>query len=193
MVQARRSSIRRSVLTLVAAAAILSLGLVGMQHRTLPVGAQQAARAAVLQQYFDAVNRGDASGATAVFADNAIFVAAGGTLCTPQAPCTDAAGVLQRLQSNVAGHACQTLDEVQVAGAIVSGRFESRNDAGRARGVGRVLESFIAQVSQDKITFLAVLFDTEDPQTALNLAIGAGTAQPTSPPIPNPATVCGAS
>jgi hypothetical protein len=72
----------------------------------------------------------------------------------------------------------------------VFGQIEARADQIRANGIERTVQSFIAQVPLDKITFFTVLNDLTDPQTATQVAINAGTAQPDNPPIPTPATPC---
>ncbi len=68
--------------------------------------------------------------------------------------------------------------------------MENRSDGSRANGVEHTIQSFMALVPQDKITFLAIVTDAGDPQTALSGAINAGTAQPL-PPIPTPDPPCG--
>ena len=162
-----------------ALAAVSVLGALLCAHLGAPAASAQQVgpsdRVAVLSAYFEAVSRGDLDAAVATFADTGTFIFAGGNMCTPQAPCTDSAGVRARLQSNIASHNCQTLNQVQAAGAVVSGVFEARNDGLRAIGVPRVSESVMALVPQDKITFFVVLLDSADPQTALFTAIGAGT------------------
>jgi hypothetical protein len=72
---------------------------------------------------------------------------------------------------------------------VVSGQLETRVDTVRANGIERTLQSFMAVVPNDKITYLAVVTDVADQQTALNVAINAGT-QAAGPPIRNPAAPC---
>ncbi len=149
----------------------------------LPAAAQQSGRAAVVSGMLDAWSRGDVDGALSAFADDAVFIAARVTgPCATTTPCTDLAGVRQQLEFAVGLNICQTLRTVAVTGSVVLGQFETRTDTDRARGVERLLRSFMAQIPTDKITFFAVLNDLTDPQTA-------GTLGPRAP-LPNPATPC---
>ena len=147
-------------------------------------------RVAVVKAYFDATNRGDVDGAFATFGPGAIFSAnAPADPCYRAKPCSNPDGIREQIQDNVAIHTCQVAQEASAAGAIVSGRVATTVDSMRANGVERILGSFMAVVPIDKISFLAVVGDVADPQTALNLAINAGT-QPKRSPIP--LTPCGA-
>ena len=170
---------------------ILALAVLSFHENTRPVQAQEAARVAVVSAFFDAIARGDVAGALAQFADDAFYVGGNPTgNCSTQAPCNDLEGIRQQLQFNVGQHTCLTIRNVQVAGSVVLGTTEVRADQFRARGIERALVSFIAQIPQDKITLYVARFDLTDPQSALQVALATGTAQPTSPPIPNPGTPC---
>jgi hypothetical protein len=178
------------VLTLVVGLAL------ALQARTAPARAQQPAgavstRAAAVSGFFAAEGIGDADAAVAEFAPNGIWAAAAATeSCYRATPCTDPAGIrAQLLNHNISIHACHTIVELDVAGAVITGRMEDRNDMTRAHGVEHTIQSFLALVPQDKITYLVIVNDVGDPSNALNAAIGAGT-QPAGMPIPNPATPC---
>jgi hypothetical protein len=173
---------------------LLSIGLSYAGGYTEPAGAQQVGpsdRAAVLGSLVAAVNSGDADGAAALFANNAVFIGAlrGGN-CSQSTPCADAAAVHQQLQSVVAAHTCFRLRSLTVTGAIVTGQLETHSDNVRSNGVDHILQDFIALVPAGQLTFWANLSDVGDPQTALNSAVNAGT-QPAGTPIPTPATPCG--
>jgi len=60
-------------------------------------------------------------------------------------------------------------------------RAELRTDGNRARGIERVLQTWLVQVPQDKITNLYEMNDLADPQTAAQAAIVAGTQAPGTP------------
>lgn len=174
----------------VAVGSVLSLG-----GHTKPARAQQVApadRAAVLTSLHAALSNGDLDGAMALFADNTVFIGAAragsaNAPCTQSTPCTDLAGIRRQLQNNAIGsHSCFTLPSLTVSGAIVTGQRESRNDSARKNGIERDVEDFFAVVPGSQITFFVALKNVGDPQTALDLAISAGTAQPLAPPIPTP-------
>jgi hypothetical protein len=156
-----------------------------------PARAQQDPRAAVVSEYYAASARGDVDAALAVFTDNAVFIGVRATgNCSTRAPCTDLAGIRQQLEGNIAGHVCQVIRNIEVSGAVVHGQLEVRADPNRANGVERTLQAFMAVVPQDKITFLAMVFDVADPQTATQVAVTAGTQPPPGPPLPTPPTPC---
>jgi len=148
-----------------------------------PAAAQQSERVAVVRGFLDAWSRHDVDAALSAFADDAVFIAARPTgPCGAQTPCTGLAGIRQQLEFAVGINICQTLRNVQVSGAVVTGQFETRTDIDRANGVERVVRVFMAQIPNDKITFFALVNDLSDPQTA-------GTQAPRAP-LPNPATSC---
>jgi len=175
--------------------ALVTGSALALHVRTAPAGAQQVApsdRAAVLGSYYSAVDNGDVDGASALFAANAVFISTAVTgNCSQTMPCTDAASLHQFIANVVAGHGCRVLRSVSVSGAVVTGQVEIANDTLRSRGIDYDLSDFIALVPTNQITFIASVDDIVDPRNALNVAIIAGTAQPTNPPIPNPATPCG--
>lgn len=173
-------------------ATILGFGVFSVHSDTEAVQAQRSARVAVVEAFVNAIASGDVDGAMAAFADDAFYIGANPTgTCSTQAPCTDLAGIRPQMQSNVGGHVCQTIRSIQVSGSVVFGTFEVRADRIRRGGIERVLNPFMLQIPEDKITFYAGRLDLTDPQTALFAAILAGTAEPTSQPLPNPATPCG--
>ena len=144
----------------------------------------------VVLRWMDAEQRGDLDTAAAQFADSAVFISNKVTgNCSQQTPCTDSAGIRQQTQGNIAEHICSTFLTLQVSGAVVTGKREIRSDSRRANGVERTLQSFMAVVPQDKITFFVGALDLADPQSVLNGAINAGT-QPAGTPLPNPTTPC---
>ena len=117
------------------------------------------------------------------FADDAVFIAARMTgPCAGQTPCTGLAGIREQVEFAVAMNICQTLREATVAGSVVTGQIESRTDIDSCERVERLKRSFIAQIPNDEITFIAVLNDFSDPQTAGIQTAGA--------PLPNPETPC---
>jgi hypothetical protein len=186
---ATRATVRTLAISLVLALVVGSA--LALHGRAAPARAQQVApsdRAAVVSAFFSAINNGDADGAAALFAGNAVFIGASPP-CLAAAPCTDSAGIHQQLTGLVSGHECYVLRSISVSGAVVTGQREVRDDGRRSHGIDHTLTDFIALVPAGQITFWANLSDVADPQTALNAAITAGT-QPAGTPIPNPETPC---
>lgn len=198
MVAQAKSLMARFLAFSLVLAALLGFGLMGVHRHAKPVQAQQslplpATRALAVAGLFAAEGRGDADAAVAEFAANGIFAASSATdPCPPATPCSGAAGIRAQLENNISIHGCHTIVELNVAGAVITGRTETRTDTRRANGVERGIQSFLALVPQDKITYLVIVNDVADAQTALNAAITAGT-QPAGTPIPAPTTPCSAS
>ena len=185
-----------AILTLAGFALVVMAGVARpASARSVAGGESQVARgpvdrAAVVAQYLAAISRGDVDAAIAMFADNAVFIGGRPTgNCSQQTPCATAAGIRQQLEGAVGVHVCQTLVEVQVVGAVVSGRIEVRADDLRVIGIERGVASFIALVPQDKITFFALVSDSADAQIARRDAILSG-REAAGAPLPNPATPC---
>ena len=112
--------------------------------------------------FFTAEGRGDADAAAVQLAGNGIWAQeATQDPCYRAHPCTDAAGIRAGLQFANAQHQCLAVIELNVASAVVTGRFEVRNDAFRGIGLEHAFQSFMALVPQDKITFLANVLDTD--------------------------------
>jgi hypothetical protein len=190
------------LLVSLALAAVAGSGIIDLRGSPGPAQAQQspaggADRAAAVAGYFAAEGSGDATAAAATFASSAISAGANAAAtatsadsCFRATPCTDPATIRAQIDHNIAIHSCHTIVELTVAGAVVTGRMENRNDNIRANGIEHTIQGFLALVPQDKITYLTVVPDFAYPPTALNQAIGAGTGQPVNPPIPTPATPC---
>jgi hypothetical protein len=184
----------RSVIVSIMLSVLLGIGMSHSGGSALAAGTQQVGlpdRVSVVIGLLTAVNNGDSDGAAALFASNAIFIGAlrGGN-CSQSTPCTDAAAIHQQLQSVVSAHTCFVLRSVSVSGAVVTGQLETHADNARSNGVDHILQDFTALVPAGQLTFFANLSDVADPQTALNVAINAGT-QTAGTPIPTPPTPCG--
>jgi len=150
-------------------------------------------RAQVILDWAAARYRADNAATAALFAENTFYITAAAVGCTTQTPCYDRASVLQSLPSlevALKGHACLKVTTIQVRGSIVTGTFEGRNDGLRAEGIERTMAAFMAEVQDGQIIFFVHHYDTADPETALSIAIAAGTAQPGTP-IPTPDSLCG--
>jgi hypothetical protein len=145
----------------------------------------------VVQTYLQALDSGDASGAAAVFADNAIHIhpiAVGA--CSRQSPCIGRKAILDDLRNRTADHQCIILLDGAASGSVVRGTAELRNDSLRAVGIERLLVTSTWLVTGGKALALFVLPDLTDPQTAASAAISAGMQQPGAP-ITDPPGACG--
>src|SRR5262245_60130137 len=128
-------SVQRLLLTMLLGCSLALASLPGSR-----ANAQDQDPASVVRAYVFALDSGDATGAAAVFADNAIHIhplAAG--LCSRQSPCIGRAAILDDLRHRVADHYCLTLLDVSSSGSIVRGSAELRSDTLRSIGIERVL------------------------------------------------------
>jgi ketosteroid isomerase-like protein len=121
---------------------------------------------AVQQQLFDALARGDVAGAVALFAEDAVIDVPSG-LCV-MAPCVGKAAIQKDLERLMADKSrrVSTLS-TNVAGNVVTTRFEARSDTIQRAGVDRVILWGIREMKGDKIaSFRCCLPERTDPQTA---------------------------
>jgi dienelactone hydrolase/ketosteroid isomerase-like protein len=129
-----------------------------------PVALAQNDPAEVLEKSFEAFNRGDAAGALAMFADNAVFDAPGG-LCVA-APCVGKAAILKELEREVADKPHVTILKQYVSGNVVTSRVEFRSDTVKKAGVERIIGWVITELKGDKIAYTrGGIPDRSDPQT----------------------------
>jgi hypothetical protein len=119
--------------------------------------------AALRQQYWEALARGDVAGALALYADEAVID--GGGLCTA-APCLGKAAIQKEFERRVAGQYRTTTLSNYVSGNVVTTRFEVRNDVLPKAGVERAMAWEIIEVKGDKIASSRLLLERTDPQTA---------------------------
>jgi ketosteroid isomerase-like protein len=121
--------------------------------------------AALLKKYVEALNRGDAAGAVAMFADDAVFDVPGGLCAT--APCVGKATIHKELESRVADKLHFTILKTYVSGDVVTGRFEFRSDTVKKAGVERTIGWGIIEMKGDKIAYIrGAIPDRSDSQTA---------------------------
>jgi hypothetical protein len=185
----------RSIILVVAGAFLISAAVAtGLQLGVQRADAQSvdANRAAVLLQRFDALNRGDVDAYMAAVPMAPFAVGSGATgACSQATPCSDRDAIRAYVMPIMATpHLCETVTSIGVNGSIVTGRIEVRSDTARARGIERTVSWFMADVRDGLIYSYFLRNDLADPQTALNAAITAGTAQP-APSMPTPDPPCG--
>jgi len=164
---------------------LLGFGLKSVVSASAPAAAPQTdlKRAAVVLGLFDALNRGDAAAAASAFAEKGFLIGAAlQGLCSLMAPCYDQEKIRANMEVLVKLlHLCDTVTSLQVTGSFVIGCLEARGDGLRANGIERILQSFMAQVLQDKIAAYFGRNDLADPETARNVAIAAGSSQRARP------------
>jgi len=185
----RNSSKTTSSMAMAFAGAVL-LVLPMTAGRAVPQSAPAATRPADLKRaevtlaFFDALNRGDAGAAVAVFGDNAFYSGASAQgLCSSSAPCYGRSNIRQAIDTLLkAPHTCETVTSLQVAGSFVTGRIEIRTDPLRANGIERIVTRFMTQTLDGKIVVFFNRSELADPETARNAAIASGT-QPKGAPI----------
>ena len=102
--------------------------------------------AALALGWGEAINRGDAAAAAALFADDAVFVHSS-MPCYLTSPCTGRAGILNRAQAELDVGIKQTLiGSATVAGNVVQMRQERTNPNIKAAGLERVVALTTATV-----------------------------------------------
>src|SRR4051812_43952378 len=112
---------RRGLLGLIATGLAALLVLV-VGTPLSPSAASQVDRAALVQQWVDAHNRGDVEGVFALQTENAVWIAGP---CLAQSPCL-ADGIRAVAETNATTHARFSLNNLQVAGNVVTARYELR-------------------------------------------------------------------
>jgi ketosteroid isomerase-like protein len=132
-----------------------------------PVALAQSEPAALLEKHFEAINRGDAAGSLAMFADDAVFdVPLPGGLCAA-APCVGKATIQKEMESRVADKGHYTILKLYVSGNVTTVRFEFRSDTVKQAGVERITTWSISEMKGDKIAYVrGAILDRTDPQTA---------------------------
>jgi ketosteroid isomerase-like protein/transposase len=128
------------------------------------VALAQVDPAALVKQHVDAIARGDAAGALALYADDAVLDGPG--LCAA-APCVGKAAIQKELERRVAAKQRGTILKQYVSGNVLTQRVEARNDAAYKAGVERYIGWDIVEVKGDKIAYWrSGVLDRSDPQTA---------------------------
>jgi ketosteroid isomerase-like protein len=124
----------------------------------------QSDPAALVKQFLEAVDRGDAAGALALYADDAVI---DGGWCGA-APCIGKAAIQKVLERRPADKPpVHTILKTYVSGNVVTSRFEARSDRAKKAGVERIIEWAIFETKGDKISYARVgILDRSDPQTA---------------------------
>jgi hypothetical protein len=120
--------------------------------------APQVDRVALVQQWYEARNQGDADAAMAMLTADAVLAHGPCPLATP---CVGEAN-----RPIIASGTQHTVLTMQESGSAVVGRIEIRNSGTRAAGVDRVLRNILVQIPTDKIAYYVAIPDFTDPDTA---------------------------
>ncbi len=131
------------------------------------VALAQTDPAALLQRHADAIARGDAAGALALYANDAVIDVIGiGGFCSAS-PCVGKAAIQKELERRVAAKQQATILKTYVSGNVVTFRGEVRNDATRRAGVERIIVWGIYEADGDKFSSVHTgILERADPQTA---------------------------
>ena len=127
----------------------------------------QSDPAALVQHHVDAVTRGDAVGALALYADDAVVdVHSPGTLCSAVS-CVGKAEIQKELERRVAAKGVATVLKIYASGNVATVRYELRNPATQKAGVERIIGWGIWEMKGDKISYVHDgIIERADPQTA---------------------------
>jgi ketosteroid isomerase-like protein len=118
---------------------------------------------ALLEKHDEAINHGDAAGALALYADDAVIDGGG---CAA-APCVGKAAIQKELERRVADKPHITILKQYVSGNVVTSRVEFRSDTVKQVGVERVIGWVITEMQGEKIVYRrGSIPDRSDPQTA---------------------------
>jgi hypothetical protein len=122
----------------------------------------QADPASLAQRHTEAIARGDATAALALYNDDAVLQV--GALC--MTPCVGKTAIQKELERRVAVKDHPTIIGKYVSGNVGTFQFELRNDTIQKAGVDRIIVWSIYEVKGDKIAGVAGLPQRTDPQTA---------------------------
>jgi hypothetical protein len=154
-----------------------------------PFGAQ--VRSAWLQaQVLQAINRGDAAAAGVYLADDAVYSISDGIgLCGP-IPCLGRLAIQPELDRQVSVHVSYIPVGVDATANTVTGHYAITSDNITAAGAQRVLGTVTSETRSDKLSYVRLSLERDDPQTATYLAWamrqpgGAGLAPAATAPAP---------
>jgi ketosteroid isomerase-like protein len=127
----------------------------------------QSDPAGVVQHHVDAIARGDAAAALALYVDDAVVdVVSPGTLCSA-ASCVGKAAIQKEMERRVAAKGVATVLKIYASGNVATLRYELRNPATQKAGVERIIGWGIWEMKGDKIAYVHDgIIERADPQTA---------------------------
>ena len=141
---------------------------------------------ALHQQWLDAVSRGDADAASALFVEDALYE--GGAACTPFCRGRDA--LRREMQSLVDEHTQITPVSVRVSTTSMTRWLtmwsEVRSDAVRAAGVERAVSATTLGARDGSIVFFIIQWDRTDAQTNAFLSPATESGTPPAPAAATP-------
>src|SRR5713226_5772423 len=132
--------------------------------------------ASVINAFFDARSRGDATAALELFAEDAVYDGVG--LCggvSGAPPCVGKSAIAPEIERLISGSR-PMVNSTEVSGNVVTVRYEVRGAGPQAAGVERIINVVTGEVQGGKITSFHVENDTSDPQTASFVAFNRAQA-----------------
>jgi hypothetical protein len=123
--------------------------------------------ASLVQRHVEAITRGDAAGALALYNDDAILQV--GDLCSAT-PCAGKAAIQKELDRRVAVKDHPIIIAKYVSGNVGTFLFEVRNDTLKKAGIDRFVTWSIYEVKDGKIANVVGVFRLADPETARYVA-----------------------
>jgi hypothetical protein len=126
-------------------------------------GAPTVSPAALREQYYAALNRGDVAAVVALHTDDAVYSGVGSCRLSP---CVGREAIQREIQTQVAGSARITLLSAQPSGNVVTGRWSADAERIRLAGVERIVGTDTVEVRDGRIVANHVVYDASDPQTA---------------------------
>jgi CHRD domain len=121
-------------------------------------------------QFLQALNRGDAAAAAVYLADDAVYSISDGVgLCGPL-PCVGRPAIQPELDRQVSIHVSYLPVGLDTSSNTVTGRFAITTDNITAAGAQRVLGTVTSETRTDKLSYVRLSLERDDPQTAQFLA-----------------------
>ena len=121
-------------------------------------------------QFLQAINRGDAAAAGVYLSDDAVYSISDGVgLCGP-IPCVGRLAIQPELDRQASAHVSYIPVSLDAATNTVTGHYAITSDNITSAGAQRVLATMTSETRTDKLSFVRLSLERDDPQTATYLA-----------------------
>jgi hypothetical protein len=121
-------------------------------------------------QFLQAINRGDAAAAGVYLSDDAMYSISDGIgLCGP-IPCVGRLAIQPELDRQVSIHVSYMPVALDAATNTVTGHYAITSENITTAGAQRVLATVTSETRTDKLSFVRLSLERDDPQTAVYLA-----------------------
>ena len=127
-------------------------GIGGLRDGGTPAKAQEADPAELYQQFVEAFNAGDTAGVLAVFAEDAEVSVT--IFSCVLSPCVGHDAIQRFAETAASINVSFTIVSIEASGNTATGQQEVRGDVTQFAGVDRLLRTFTAEVTGDKISSL---------------------------------------